>query len=82
HPLREYYDRGMNVVLNTDNRLMSGTTLTDEYLHAANALDFSFDELSRIALNGFESAFIPWADRERLIANARAEIAALSGQLV
>ena len=30
HPLREYFDRGMNVVLNTDNRLMSGTTLTDE----------------------------------------------------
>ena len=82
HPLREYYDRGMNVVLNTDNRLMSGTTLTDEYLHAANELDFSFDELSKIALNGFESAFIPWPERERLIANARAEIAALSGQLV
>ena len=36
HPLRQYYDRGMNVVLNTDNRLMSGTTLTDEY-HARRA---------------------------------------------
>ena len=35
HPLRAYFDRGMNVVLNTDNRLMSGTTLTDEYVHAA-----------------------------------------------
>jgi adenosine deaminase len=80
HPLREYYDRGMNVVLNTDNRLMSGTTLTDEYIHAAEQLDFSFDELSQIALNGFESAFIPWVERERLIASARAEIAALSGQ--
>ena len=79
HPLREYYDRGMNVVLNTDNRLMSGTTLTDEYIHAAEALDFSFDELSQIALNGFESAFIPWAERERLIASARAEIAAIRG---
>ena len=45
HPLREYFDRGMNVVLNTDNRLMSGTTLTDEYVHAAKALGFSFDEL-------------------------------------
>jgi adenosine deaminase len=80
HPLRDYYDRGMNVVLNTDNRLMSGTTLTDEYVHAAEQLDFSLDELSQIALNGFESAFIPWAERERLIASARAEIAALSGQ--
>jgi adenosine deaminase len=78
HPLREYYDRGMNVVLNTDNRLMSGTTLTDEYVHAANALGFSFDELSEVALNGFRSAFLPWAKRERLIAIARDDIAALA----
>ena len=42
----QYFDRGMNVVLNTDNRLMSGTTLTDEYVHAATTLGFSFDELS------------------------------------
>jgi adenosine deaminase len=77
HPLRRYFDRGMNVVLNTDNRLMSGTTLTDEYLHAANTLGFTFDELCEIALNGFASAFIPWEERERLSAEARAEIAQL-----
>jgi adenosine deaminase len=79
HPLRTYYDRGMNVVLNTDNRLMSGTTLTDEYAHAAKELDFTFDELASIALNGFESAFLPWADRQKLIESARAEIRAMSG---
>jgi len=79
HPLRRYYARGMNVVLNTDNRLMSGTTLTDEYLHAARALGFTFDELAEIAINGFASAFIPWEERERLIAHARSEIAMLRG---
>jgi adenosine deaminase len=61
----------MNVVLNTDNRLMSGTTLTDEYMHAATTLGFSFVELAEIALNGFASAFIPWEERERLIVQAR-----------
>jgi adenosine deaminase len=81
HPLRAYFDRGVNVVLNTDNRLMSGTTLTDEYRHAASTLGFSFDELCRIALNGFASAFIPWEDRERLIAEAQAEIAKLRGDV-
>jgi len=81
HPLRDYFSRGMNVVLNTDNRLMSGTTLTDEYLHAAQKLDFTFDELSQIALNSFESAFLPWETRERLMVDVRREIAALaSGQ--
>jgi adenosine deaminase len=77
HPLREYFDRGLNVVLNTDNRLMSDVTLTDEYLHAARELDFTFDELSQIALNGFDSAFLPLKERERLMADARRDIALL-----
>ena len=77
HPVREYFDRGLNVVLNTDNRLMSGTTLTDEYVHAAQSLDFTFDELARVALNGFESAFLPYKERTALAERARADIAAL-----
>jgi len=77
HPFREYFDRGLNVVLNTDNRLMSGTTLTDEYMHAAQSLEFTFDELAEVALNGFDSAFLPYPERVRLAAQARAEIAAL-----
>jgi adenosine deaminase len=77
HPFREYFDRGLNVVLNTDNRLMSGVTLTDEYEHAANDLSFTFDELTRVALNGFESAFLPFADRQALVERARADIAGL-----
>ncbi|HEV7837364.1 MAG TPA: adenosine deaminase [Gemmatimonadaceae bacterium] len=67
HPLREYFDRGLNVTLNTDNRLMSATTLTDEYVHAAEHLGFTVDELAGIALNGFESAFLPWEERLMLI---------------
>ena len=70
HPLREYFDDGHNVVLNTDNRLMSGTTLTDEYWYAVKHLDFTMRELRTIALNGFASAFLPWEDRLKLIAKA------------
>jgi adenosine deaminase len=77
HPFREYYDRGLNVVLNTDNRLMSGVTLTDEYVHAAQSLAFTFDELSQVAMNGFESAFLPHEERMRLVASAASEIRAL-----
>ena len=77
HPFREYFDRGLNVVLNTDNRLMSGVTLTDEYVHASQSLGFTFDELSRVALNGFESSFLPYEERMTLVARAQAEIATL-----
>ena len=76
HPLRQYFDRGMNVVLNTDNRLMSGTTLTDEYMHAARYFGLGLDDLARIALNGFESAFLPWKDRQALVARVRDELVA------
>lgn len=79
HPLREYFDRGLNVTLNTDNRLMSGTTLTDEYVHAAEHLGFTVDELAGIALNGFESAFLPWEERLMLIEEASDRIEELIG---
>jgi adenosine deaminase len=57
HPLRRYFDEGVRVCLCTDNRLMSGVTLTDEYQHAHEELGFSWSELVRVARAGFESAF-------------------------
>jgi adenosine deaminase len=81
HPLREYFDQGLLVVLNTDNRLMSGTTLTEEYWRAARHLDFTFDELSRIALDSFGSAFLPWQERRPLVEAMRGEIVALGARV-
>jgi adenosine deaminase len=81
HPLRQYFDHGMNLTLNTDNRLMSGTTLTDEYVYAAKRLDFNFDELCTMALNGFESAFLPWEQRVRLLEQVSGEMAKLSAEI-
>ncbi|MCC6318332.1 MAG: adenosine deaminase [Gemmatimonadaceae bacterium] len=77
HPLRRYFDAGLTVVLNTDNRLMSGVNLVDEYQVAASTFGFTFDELAKMALNGFESAFIAGPEREALLARARADIEAL-----
>src|SRR5690606_3810618 len=53
HPLRTYFEEGQEVVLCTDNRMMSGVTLTDEYHAAAEYLGFSLEELGMVALNGF-----------------------------
>ena len=76
HPARQYFDRGLTIVLNTDNRLMSDTTLTDEYALAAGRLGFSLDELAAVAVNGFESAFLPLDERHGLVERARRDIAA------
>lgn len=77
HPLRRYFDAGLKVSLNTDNRLMSGTDLVTEYGLAAKHQGFGFDELCRLARGGFENAFLPEAERAALLARVDGEIAAL-----
>jgi adenosine deaminase len=75
HPLRLYYDEGLVVTLNTDNRLMSGTTVTEEYWRAHQHLGFDWDELCQIAIYGFESAFLPFKDKREMVERVKEEIA-------
>jgi len=67
HPARRFFDAGVVTTLNTDNRLMSGTTVTDEFLRAHEHLGFTLDQLAHVALMGFESAFLPWAEKKSLL---------------
>jgi adenosine deaminase len=65
------------VTLNTDNRLISGTTLTDEYWRAHEHLGFTWEELVRVARMGFESAFLPQAEKAELLRVVDQETAAI-----
>jgi adenosine deaminase len=67
HPLRRYFDLELVTVICTDNRLISGTTLVQEYLLAHEFLDFTWDELVRVARMGFESAFLPWDEKKAAV---------------
>lgn len=78
HPVRQYYDAGIIVSLNTDNRLMSATTVTEEYWRAHQHLGFTWEELTDIALMGFDSSFMHRPAKLALMKEVRAEIAALS----
>jgi adenosine deaminase len=77
HPLRRYYDAGLVLSLNTDNRLMSATTVTEEYWRAHQHLDFSWEELVDIAQMGFQSAFMHRGEKEAMMEKVREEIQAL-----
>jgi adenosine deaminase len=66
HPARRYFELGIPLTFCTDNRLVSGTTVVDEYLLAHEHLSFGWDELVRVAEMGFESAFLPREERRRL----------------
>lgn len=78
HPLRQYYDYGIVLSLNTDNRLMSATTVTDEYWRAHQHLGFTWDELVKLSLMGFESAFLHRPARLELLEQVKGEIAGLA----
>jgi adenosine deaminase len=78
HPLRRYFDEGLVVTLNTDNRLISGTTLTDEYWRAHEHLGFTWEELVRVARMGFESAFLPHVVKAEVLRRVDEETAALA----
>ncbi len=77
HPLRRFYDEGVRVSLCTDNRLMSGVTLTREYEHARDFLGFSWDELVAVARTGFEGAYAPGPLKAALLQRFDAEVATL-----
>ncbi|HOY85387.1 MAG: adenosine deaminase [Candidatus Cloacimonetes bacterium] len=67
HPIDFYIDYGLRVTINTDNRTISNTTVTDEYLLAINELKLDYPTIKNVILNGFKSAFIPYKERVRLI---------------
>jgi adenosine deaminase len=74
HPVRRYFDLGIVVCLNTDNRLMSRTTVTEELWLAHTKLGFTRDQIERVILSGFESAFLPFRERLELVAQIRREL--------
>jgi adenosine deaminase len=76
HPVRDYFDAELAVTLCTDSWLMSGVSLTDEYWLAHRSLGFNREEINRMILNAFAGAFLPWPERQRLIAAVRDELEA------
>ena len=67
HPLRRYVEEGIAVTLCTDNRLMSGVTLAEEYGHARDGADMDGATLVALARAGFEHAFVSDAERVALL---------------
>ncbi|MCU1442226.1 MAG: adenosine deaminase [Cryobacterium sp.] len=66
HPFDLLYQLGFRVTVNTDNRLMSGTTLSRELAHLSDAFGYELEDLEVFQLNAAEAAFLPLEDREEL----------------
>jgi len=67
HPFKYYINEKVRVTLNTDNRLISNTSLSNEYEIAINNFNLNENEIRTIIINGFKSAFHPHNERRELI---------------
>lgn len=74
HPIRRYRERGCVVTLNTDSRLMDGTTLTDEYWLAHTRLGFDREALTDMMLDAVATAFLREEEKRALHARLVAEL--------
>ena len=67
HPFGMFFRRGFRVCLNTDDRLMSDTSMTRETTLATELFDLSLAELEKLSLNAIKSAFAPFDKRVRIL---------------
>jgi aminodeoxyfutalosine deaminase len=68
HPLRELFDQGLLVTLNSDDPAFFGSSVENEYRLAHQVLDFSRDELKALAANSFRASFLPEAVKQKWLA--------------
>jgi adenosine deaminase len=67
HPIGLLRDLRFRVTVNTDNRLMSGTSMSREMALLVEAFGYGWAELQWFTVNAMKSAFIPFDERLALI---------------
>ena len=82
HPIGLLTELRFRVTVNTDNRLMSGTSMSKEMLALSEAFGWGLDEMRWVTINALKSAFIPFPDRLALIEDVvKPGYAALAAEL-
>jgi adenosine deaminase len=67
HPFNVFYRQQFRVTLNTDNRLMSRTSMSNEFQVALDAFGLGLDDFEKVTINAMKSAFLPYVERCRII---------------
>jgi adenosine deaminase CECR1 len=74
HPFPIYLRLGIPVCLNTDDRGICDSTMTDEYFIATKHFNLSWDEMLQMAQTSIKFSFLPESEKERLLADYHAHI--------
>ena len=75
HPIKTYYELGLRVTINTDNLLVSDTTVSKEFMIANKYYGFDMDDFKEIIIYVFKSAFIPYNEKKKLVREVVDELA-------
>jgi adenosine deaminase len=67
HPLRAMWQAGLNLSVQTDNRLMSGITLTQELETVRTLFGFSLNDLALMSVNAAHASFMPQTQRDAAV---------------
>jgi adenosine deaminase len=78
HPVDFFVDYGLRVTINTDNRLMTDTTVTKELHLCHTHYGWSLQTIKEVIIAGFKSAFMPYREKADLLAEISAELAKVS----
>jgi adenosine deaminase len=57
HPVKDYYDKGLIVFVNTDDPEMFHNTMVDEYYECIDKLGFGMNDIYKLAENAIDSAW-------------------------
>ncbi|WP_236519725.1 adenosine deaminase [Sandaracinus amylolyticus] len=76
HPIKLYYDLGLRVTVNTDNRLITDTTVSKELWLCHTQLGMTLPEIKRMILNGFKAAFLPFHQKQSFLRRIARELSA------
>ena len=79
HPLKLYKNLGLRVTVNTDNRLVTDTTVSRRSSGSATRRWASrFEDIKQIILSGFKSAFLPFHVKQQYLRKVSEELAAFT----
>jgi adenosine deaminase len=74
HPLKLYFDLGLRVTINTDNRLVTDTTVSQELWHCHTKMGMSLRDIKSMIVAGFKSAFLPFHVKQAYLRRVTEEL--------
>src|SRR5687768_582837 len=74
HPIKLYFNLGLRVTVNTDNRLVTDTTVSQELWHCHTKMGMSLSDIKSMIVAGFKSSFQPFHEKQAALRRVTAEL--------